>query len=111
MPGCRDRLEAAAIRPHTSYNEFPRQIFARPCGQIANDRLISSGAGLFIGPLWEVGDATAYAFSLTFYTALLRGATIAQATRQGRTAARRQGDPTWLAYSVYGHPNATVVTV
>lgn len=74
------------------------------------NRLISSGAGLFIGPLWEVSDPTAYAFSLTFYTALLDGATLAAATREGRIAARRQGDPTWLAYSVYGHPNATVVT-
>lgn len=70
------------------------------------NRLVSSGAGLFVGPLWEVSDCGALQFASAFYTALLDGQTVADATRQGRQVARSAGDPTWLAYSVYAHPNA-----
>ena len=42
------------------------------------------------------------------YTALLKGSTVAESTYAGRMAARQAGDPTWLAYSVYSHPNARV---
>ena len=72
------------------------------------NRLVSGGAGLFVGPLWEVSDDGALQFATAFYGGLLAGETVAEATRQGRLAARESGDPTWLAYSVYGHPNARV---
>jgi hypothetical protein len=73
------------------------------------NRLISCGAGLFVGPLWSVKDNSALTFANTFYQALLEGDTVATATQAARTATRQIGDPTWLAYSVYGHPNAQVV--
>lgn len=71
-------------------------------------RLVGLGAGLFIGPQWSVTDHLALAFVKAFYDSLLQGSTLAQAALDGRLAARREGDPTWLAYSVYGHPNARI---
>ncbi len=73
------------------------------------NRLVSTGAGLFLAPLWTVTDGRAVDFAKTFYRELLAGNTVAEAVRQARLAARRSGDPTWLAYSVYAHPNARVV--
>lgn len=72
-------------------------------------RLVSCGAGLFVGPLWSVHDSSALTFADAFYHALFAGETVAAATRQARAAARKIGDPTYLAYSVYGHPNARLL--
>jgi len=72
------------------------------------NRLIASGAGLFMGPLWTVKDSSAYTFAEAFYESLLEGTTVARAVRQARMLTRQSGDPTWLAYSVYAHPNARV---
>ena len=73
------------------------------------NRLISGGAGLFVGPLWSVGDRSALTFANAFYQSLFSGQTVATATQQARLAARQVGDPTYLAYSVYGHPNARLM--
>ncbi|MFN2168731.1 MAG: CHAT domain-containing protein, partial [Anaerolineae bacterium] len=74
-------------------------------------RLVSGGAGLFVAPLWDVSDDKAVLFAETFYSKLLvEHATLAEATYRARQAARGDGDPTWLAYSVYGHPNARLQT-
>ncbi len=73
------------------------------------NRLIGNGAGLLLAPLWEATDDRALDFIRAFYQGLLDGETVAEATRQARLAVRRAGDPTWLAYSLYAHPNARVV--
>lgn len=70
------------------------------------NRLLSSGAGLFLAPLWTVTDSLALTFASALYEGLLAGQTVAEAVRQARLAARKDGDPTWLAYSLYAHPNA-----
>jgi tetratricopeptide (TPR) repeat protein len=69
------------------------------------NRLVSAGAGLFLAPLWKVSDDLALEFAKTFYEELLGGNTVAEAMCSARNKARREGDPTWLAYSVYAHPN------
>lgn len=70
-----------------------------------------AGCGAFVAPLWPVRDQAALAFTRTFYGALVRGATLGQAGLEARQHLRktRPGDPSALAYVVYGHPNARVV--
>jgi hypothetical protein len=68
------------------------------------------GAGAFVGTLWSVGDGPARTFTEGFYTALVKDKkTLAEAALAGREAARGAGDATWLAYVVYGDPDAIVV--
>ena len=76
-------------------------------GRLAN-RLISAGAGLFVAPLWKVNDYFALKFAQTFYEELFNGKTVAEAVHSSRLAAKVAGDSTWLAYSVYAHPNAKI---
>ena len=70
---------------------------------------LHGGAGAFIGTQWSVGDVPARVFTETFYRRMLDGATVAEATVASRERARADGDATWLAYAVYGHPNARLV--
>jgi hypothetical protein len=64
-----------------------------------------------LGPQWKVRDSVAFAFAKGFYESLIRGETLGQAAREGRQSARNSAptDPGWLAYVVYGHPNAHVL--
>lgn len=74
-------------------------------------RLIDGGASLFLSPQWTVTDRAALAFSESFYSHLTggTGAGVAVAAQQARLAARElSGDPSWLAYALYAHPNARV---
>lgn len=72
------------------------------------NRLISIGAGLFLAPLWTVSDDLASQFAKVFYKHLLDGKTVAESVREARKSIKQEGDPTWLAYSVYAHPNAKI---
>jgi hypothetical protein len=72
------------------------------------EAFVRAGAGLFVGALWSVGDGTALTFARTFYEELLKGRTLVQATKQARSEAKQAHEPTWLAYTVYGHPYARV---
>lgn len=73
---------------------------------------LDMGAGAFIGALWDVRSDTARDFALAFYstfkgTAKKPGKNLADAVFAARqTIKDRPGDPTWLAYTVYGHPDA-----
>ncbi|RME52036.1 MAG: CHAT domain-containing protein [Caldilineae bacterium] len=67
-------------------------------------------ATAFIGAYWEVHDELAAGFAAAFYDELGQGALLGDALRAARrvTRARQPANPTWLAYTLYGHPNAQV---
>jgi len=69
------------------------------------------GCGAFLGPLWSVSDRLAFEFAKTFYGALERGETFGAAAQEARrhVAKLAPARPTWLAYSVYGHPNGRLI--
>ena len=69
------------------------------------------GCGGFVAPLWSVKDRLACEFARTFYDALEKGETFGAAAQAARLHVRETAPalPTWLAYSVYGHPNGRVV--
>src|SRR6185437_10753448 len=71
------------------------------------ERFLRAGAGAFIGSLWEVGDLTALSFATNLYQQMLGKdhPTLGQAVSDLRLRAK-DGDLTWLAYAVYGHPEA-----
>jgi CHAT domain-containing protein len=72
------------------------------------ERLLDLGASAFIGANWAVNDVLACEFTRRLYDALAAGEPIARAVRLARLALR-EADPdnsTWLAYSLYAHPNA-----
>jgi hypothetical protein len=73
---------------------------------------IRTGVGAFIGSLWEVPDDAALTYAEAFYQALLDGKSLGEGMKEGRRATERRspGDPTWLAYTLYGDPN-TVATL
>ena len=64
------------------------------------------GAAAFIGALWSIDTTLAATFADTFYMELREGSTLVEAVGAARDACTDQGDFTWLAYSVYGHPLA-----
>lgn len=74
------------------------------------DSFLSAGAGAYVGSLWEVRDSSASTFAEAFYTQILAGSTLGDAMVKARKAIQDiPGDPTWLAYSLYGNPNARVM--
>jgi CHAT domain-containing protein len=74
------------------------------------DRYLYSGAGAFVGSLWEVRDQSAPEFAAAFYQKLTSGGTLGEAVKAGREIikANNPGDPTRLAYTLYGNPLATL---
>jgi hypothetical protein len=75
------------------------------------EAFIGGGAGAFISSLWSVGDRPALTFVEALYETLLAGRPMAAAVRAARERARAAGDATWLAYSVYAHPEARMICV
>lgn len=70
---------------------------------------LQAGATAFVSTLWSVGDTPAHDFVETFYGQLIAGETVGVAARAAREAARKAGDATWLAYTVYARPDARLV--
>lgn len=68
------------------------------------------GCGAFLGPQWKVQDDAAFAFAQGLYDALAAGEGLGRAVQEARREARNAvpGDPSWLAYTAYGHPHARV---
>lgn len=73
------------------------------------EAFLRGGAGAFVGCLWSVGDQPATGFVTALYDQLAAGATITDATLTARRAARAAGDTSWLAYTVYAHPDARLL--
>ncbi|MEO3809075.1 CHAT domain-containing protein [Sphaerisporangium sp. B11E5] len=73
-------------------------------------QFMRAGASAFIGSLWAVRSRSAALFAGHFYEHLMReGTALGQASLHARRAIMDEaGDPTWLAYTVYGNPSATV---
>src|ERR1700689_56242 len=74
------------------------------------NEFICAGAGAFIGSRGAVRSASARIFAEEFYQALVcEGKSLGSASLQARQAITAdEGDPTWLAYTVYGNPSASV---
>lgn len=71
-------------------------------------QFLSAGAGAFIGAHWAIYDRTSFFFAKELYTRLIAGQPVGSAVREARLAVRQAGDTTWLAYTVFAHPLATV---
>jgi CRP-like cAMP-binding protein len=73
-------------------------------------QFMAAGAGAFVGSLWPVRSSSAKTFADTFYHALVADRqSLGSASLRARQAiASDNGDPTWLAYTIYGNPSATV---
>ncbi|MGW1001856.1 CHAT domain-containing protein [Streptomyces sp. NPDC002520] len=75
-------------------------------------QFLEAGAGAFIGTLWPVRSDSALAYADAFYAHLITGRLpLGEASMKARQTIRDlDGDPTWLAYAVYGSPAATATT-
>jgi len=73
------------------------------------EAFLRAGAGAFVGTLWSVKDRSALRFAQSFYQHLRTGKAIGEATMAARQAiAGDERDPTWLAYTVYADPLASL---
>lgn len=119
--GAKQRWDLAfvAMVPKDKFKPRGPLVFMNACTTAGTTELYSDlaswagqflrcGTGAFIGTLWEVRDTSARLFSETFYRELLRGQTLGAAMQAARAKLRETnaGDPTPLAYTLYGNPLA-----
>ena len=71
-------------------------------------KFLDAGASTFIGYLWSVNDETAYNFVKELYTQLAAGTSLGESIKNARLKCKREGDTSWLAYQLYGHPNSII---
>lgn len=72
------------------------------------NRFLEAKAGAFIGTYWSVFDEPAAQFTEALYPSLIGGAPIGEAVRDARAAIKPSDDPTWLAYTVFADPLASL---
>jgi hypothetical protein len=123
------RLDGGAFRPNDiSYAKQKRAFAAvsplvffngcRTAGEVPGftemngwaTEFMGAGAAAFVGSLWAVRSNSAKTFAEEFYRALVRDQQpLGAASLRARQAiAADESDPTWLAYTVYGNPAASV---
>jgi nucleoid DNA-binding protein len=89
-----------------------RSATSTPCYNQLDDwaaAFLGAGAAAFAGSLWNIRDDTAREFAEALYCDLKQGEALGQAVLNARKAAANASkDPTWLAYTVYGDPRATL---
>jgi hypothetical protein len=73
-------------------------------------QFMAAGAGAFLGSLWAVRSSSARTFADAFYQEFVtRREPLGVASLKARQAITADdGDPTWLAYTVYGNPAASI---
>ncbi len=74
-------------------------------------RMIGAGVSAFVGTLWSVTDEVAIEFAKAFYSNLLNGYSLGESVKMSRQYCRKlpnAPDASWLAYVLYGEPNATI---
>lgn len=111
-----DDLEAAVRKSRALPEDSGRIVVLNAChsGALWSETsgfavaFLRGGADLFIGSQWSVADTSAAFFASALYLALLAGAPLHQAAATARRAAKEEGGPGWVAYAVYGDPDAAV---
>jgi hypothetical protein len=63
------------------------------------------GCSSVVGTMWSVSDESAKLFTRELYHQLKMGTHLGEGVRLSRNVCKRKGDQSWLAYTVYGHPN------
>ncbi|MET9965208.1 CHAT domain-containing protein [Streptomyces sp. NPDC006356] len=118
--GAFDPIDLAAAAQLRSLRPYSPLVFFNACRSAGEidwfgeslgwaPQFLQAGAGAFVGTLWPVRSQSALMFADAFYRQLI---VAKQPLGQASLAARRaisdqDGDPTWLAYAVYGSPAAT----
>jgi hypothetical protein len=69
---------------------------------------IGAGSSVFIGTAWSVTDQGASKFVQFLYAELAKGTTLGEAVKMARNYCKTTGDPSWLAYQLYGHPHIQI---
>lgn len=71
-------------------------------------RLVEMEAGAVLAANWPIDDRAAVEFARSFYRSFLAGSSLAEAvwTARRHTRAVFPDDATWLAFTVFGHPQA-----
>jgi CHAT domain/Ternary complex associated domain 7 len=73
-------------------------------------KFVDARAAAFIGAYWSIYDEAAFEFSREVYRRLFAGTPIGRAVQEARLAIKPLGNPTWLAYTVFADPFATITT-